>query len=122
MGTKNADDLNLLLAKRTIGKATPVALYVNNAAGALSGALAKGSKFILKANANVYWKRGGATMVGTDVLVTEGAVPSTHTPLFGGESVVIIVEHDDTDNYLAFRTATGTALVWVIACGDLTRQ
>jgi hypothetical protein len=121
MSTRNIEDLNLLLAKRTIGKTTPQVLYVDNAAGAVCTALTAG-KYILKANAGCYWKRGAAGLVGTDVLVTEGATPSTSTPLFANESCVVIVEQGDTDNLIAFRTASGTALAWVIACGDLARQ
>jgi len=122
MSTRNIDDLNLLLAKRTIGKTTPQVLYVNNAAGAVCTTLTAG-KYILKASAACYWKRGAAGTLATSVLVTEGATPSTDTPLFAGESCVIIVEQGDTDNLLAFRCVSGaTALVWVIACGDLARQ
>ena len=122
MSTKNPNDLGVALVKREGGKTEPLCDSADNATGCVLGPLTKG-KWVLKASADVYWTRGvHGTIAGSDVKVDE-STPDTDMPLFGTDSgYEIVVESGDTDNAVAFRTNTGTAICWAIFEGDFARQ
>ncbi|RLC61779.1 MAG: hypothetical protein DRI48_10360 [Chloroflexi bacterium] len=91
--------------------ASPLSGSADNASGVVLGPMTTG-RWLITAQQDAYWLRGTSTLAGTDVDVDE-ATPTLSNPIYGGQFIEIDVT-GSSDNYVAFRTAAGTALVQAI--------
>jgi len=106
---EEANDMANLSVGRGGFTSNPTVKSVDNSTGAKIGPLALG-RHRLKASDRVYFLQGASAITAADVLVNE-ATPSTSHPIFTSETVEVDVT-GATDNYIALKTYTGTALVW----------